>query len=107
EVVRAVVKRAESVFVLRQHRRADVLDVVEKDPRQRDPAPVLPRRDLPAAERRAVRLVRPAEEREEAAPTVLEVASPLQVFEALVEGLVEADHHRRGGVQTSLNDRAL
>src|SRR5919108_4131087 len=105
EVVGAVVERAEGLLVLRQHRRADVLHVVEEDPRQRDPAPVLPRRDLAPAERRAVRLVRPAEEREEAADLVLEVARPLQVLEPLVEGLVEADHHRRGRVQAGLDDR--
>src|SRR5215468_11451956 len=74
EVVGAEVERAESLLVLRQHRRADVLDVVEEDPAQRDPAPVLLRRDLAAAERGAVRLVRPAEEREQATGLVLEVA---------------------------------
>src|SRR5690349_20960674 len=67
EVVGAEIERAEGLLVLGQHRGADVLDVVEEDPRERDPAPVLARRDLAAAEGRAVRLVRPAEEREEAA----------------------------------------
>src|ERR671930_1861106 len=107
EVVGAVVERAEGVLVLGQHRRPDVLDVVEEDPAQPDPAPVLPWRDLAAAERRPVRLVRPAEEREEAADLVLEVARPLQVLEPLVERLVEADHHRRRRVEAGLDDRAL
>ena len=75
-------------------------------------APVLPRRDLAAAERRAVRLVRPAEEREEAAVAVaqafvLEVARPFQVLEPLLERLVEADHHRRGRPHAALDDRPL
>src|SRR6185437_3180345 len=100
EVVGAVLERTERLLVLRQHRRADVLDVVEEDAAQRDVAPVLARRDLAAAERRAVRLVRPAEEREEAGQAVaetgvLEVARALQVLEPLLERLVEADHHRR------------
>src|SRR6266550_393811 len=107
EVVGAEVERAEGALVLRQHRSADVAHVVEEDPRERDPAPVLLRRDLAAAERRAVRLVRPAEEREEAADLVLEVARALQVLEPLVEGLVEADHHRRRRLQARLDDRAL
>ena len=77
-----------------------------------DVAPVLARRDLPAAERRAVRLVRPAEEREEpveavAQALVLEVARPLQVLEPLLERLVEADHHRRRRPHPALDDRAL
>ena len=75
-------------------------------------APVLLRRDLAAAEGRPVRLVRPAEEREEAVvpvaqALVLEVARPLQVLEPLVERLVEADHHRRGRLHPALDDRAL
>src|SRR6266508_719825 len=107
EVVGAVVEREERVLVLRQHRRAHVLHVVEEDPRQCDVAAVLLRGDLAAAERRAVRLVRPAEEREETAGLVLEVACPLQVLEALVERLVEADHHRRRRLQPALYDRAL
>src|SRR5439155_24304587 len=82
EVVGAVVEGAERVLVLRQDRGADVLDVVEEDPRERDVAPVLLRRDLTAAERGPVRLVRPAEEREQAAKTsskalVLEVPRAL------------------------------
>src|SRR5436309_1543972 len=82
EVVGAVVEGAEGVLVLRQHRRADVRDVVEEDPRERDVPPVLPRGDLAAAERRSVRLVRPAQEREETAGLVLEIAGALQVLEA-------------------------
>ena len=74
---------------------------------RRDVPPVLARRDLAAAEGRAVRLVRPAEEREEPARLVLEVARALQVLEPLVERLVEADHHRRGRLQAGLDDRAL
>ena len=107
EVVGAVVERAERVLVLRQHGRAHVLDVVEEDPRERDPAPVLLGRDLAAAERGAVRLVRPAEEGEEPAGLVLEVARPLQVLEPLLQRLVEADHHRRGRPQPGFDDRAL
>src|SRR5207244_11250320 len=80
---------------------------VEEAPAERDPAPVLRRRDLAPAERGPVRLVRPAEEREEAADLVLEIACALQVLEPLVEGLVEADHHRRGRLQARLDDRAL
>ena len=67
EVVGAVVERAEGVLVLGQHGRPDVADVVEEDPRERDVPPVLAGRDLAAAERGAVRLVRPREEREQAA----------------------------------------
>ena len=70
------------------------------------------RRDLAAAERGAVRLVRPAEEREEpvvavAEALVLEVARALQMLEPLVERLVEADHHRRRRLHPALDDRAL
>src|SRR4029078_10429330 len=65
EVVRAVFERAKRLLVLRQHGGPDVLDVVEEDAAERDVAPVLGGRDLPAPERRAVRLVRPAEEREQ------------------------------------------
>src|SRR6185369_4627570 len=65
EVVGAVLERTERVLVLGQHRGADVTHVVEEDPRERHVAPVLPRRDLAAAEGGAVGLVRPAEEREE------------------------------------------
>src|SRR5207247_6461428 len=87
EVVRAVVERAEGVFVLRQNGRADVLHVVQEDAAERYVSPVLARRDLAAAEGSAVRLVGPAEEREEPADVVLEVARPLQVLQALVERL--------------------
>src|ERR1043165_9682544 len=41
------------------------------------------------------------------APLLLEVARALQVLEPLVEGLVEADHHRRRRVEARLDDRAL
>src|SRR5205823_2548607 len=71
------------------------------------PAPVLLWRDLAPAEGGSVRLVRPAEEREEAAGLVLEVPRSPQMLEALVEGLVEADHHRRGRVQPGLDDSPL
>jgi len=57
-----------------------VLDVVEEDPRERDPAPVLLRRDLAAAEGGAIGLVRPAEEGEE---TVEPVAEEVTVEEAV------------------------
>ena len=63
--------------------------------------------DLPAAERGPVRLVRPAQEREEAAGLVLEVARPLQVLEPLLQCLVEADHHRRGRSHPAFDDRPL
>src|SRR5213078_5097563 len=79
----------------------------EEDPRERDVPPVLARLDLSAAESRSVRLVGPAEEREQAAGLVLEVARPLQVLEALVERLVEADHHRRRRLHPALDYRAL
>src|SRR5438874_522547 len=107
EIVGAVVEGPERVLVLRQHRGANVRDVVEEDPRKRDVPPVFTRRDLAAAERGSVRLVGPAEEREQAAGLVLEVARPLQVLEALVERLVEADHHRRRRLHAALDDRAL
>ena len=51
EVVGAEVERAEGLLVLRQHRRADVPDVVEEDPAERDPSLVLVRRDLLAAQK--------------------------------------------------------
>ena len=81
-------------------------------PREGDVPPVLAGRDLAAAERRAVRLVRPAEEREEpveavAEALVLEVARPLEVLEPLLERLVEADHHRRRRPHPALDDRPL
>src|SRR5881227_1506834 len=85
EVVRTVVERLEGVLVLGQDRRSHVLDVVEEHPRQRDVPPVFAGRDLGTAEGSAVRLVRPAEEREQAAGLVLEVACALQVLQPFVE----------------------
>src|SRR5690348_2236755 len=70
-------------------------------------APVLGRGNLATAEGSSVRLVGPAEEREEAAGLVLEVARALQVLESLVERLVEADHHCRGRAHPALDDRPL
>src|SRR5829696_8764526 len=85
EVVGAVVESPKRILVLRQHGRAHVLHVVEEDPGERDPPAVLFRRDLAAAERGAVGLVRPAEEREEATRLVLEVPRALQVLEPLLQ----------------------
>ena len=89
-----------------------MFDVVEEDPREGDVPPVLSGRDLAASECGAVRLVGPAEVREQpvvavAQALVLEVAGALQVLEPLVERLVEADHHRRSGLQPGFDDRAL
>ena len=87
-------------------------DVVEVDPAECDVTPVLARVDLGAAQRGAVGLVGPAEEREESLDAVLEAgilegARALEMFEAFLERLVEADHHRRGRAQHRLDDRPL
>ena len=38
---------------------------------------------------------------------VLKLPRAFQMFQPLVQGLVEADHHRRRRLQTGLNDRPL
>src|SRR4051794_624826 len=91
EIVGAVVERAERALVLRQHRRADVLHVVEEDARERDPAAVLLGRDLTAAERRPVRLVRPAQEREQPPPPLPEGAGGPPGVGAPARGLVRGE----------------
>src|SRR5690606_21947939 len=93
EVVRTVIQRAEGVFVHRQNRGPDVLDVVEKDPGQGDVAVVLLRCDFTTAERGAVWLVAPAEEGEEPVRFVLKTAGPGEMLETLVQRLIEPDDH--------------
>src|SRR5439155_8226595 len=112
EIVCPVVEGAKGILVLRQDGRPDVLDVVEEDAAERDVPPVFVRLDLPAAQRRPVGLVRPAEEREQplvpvCEAGVLEVARPLEMLEPLVQRLVEADHHRRCRTHAALDDRPL
>src|SRR4051812_28518543 len=108
EVVGAKAQAAQGVLVLGKNGGSDVKEIVKVDSADGKPAQIVARRQLLAAELVVPRLVGPAEKACQAAlHLILKASQALQMIEALVQRLIEADDHGRRRAQARVEDGLL
>ncbi len=108
KVVGPVAQTQQGLGVAGEDAGADMNDIVEVDPADRQPAQVLGGADLGATQIRVVGLVGPTQKAAEtAAHRILEGAQAVQVAQALVQRLVKTDDHGGGAAHARVQDGLL